>query len=88
MNKKHQHVSIANCQKFLTKSQNELEALSKLELEVDKIKSLLPRKKITLIKKFMTYMTKVNTLFNEYKDISSALKDSSDVAICQPILKG
>ena len=88
MNKKRQQVSIANCQKFLTKSQNELEALSKLELEVDKIKSLLPRKKITLIKKFMTYMTKVKTLFNEYKDISSALKDSSDVAICQPILKG
>lgn len=87
-NKKHQHVSIANCQKFLTKSRNELEALTKLELEVDKIKSLLPRKKITLIKKFMTYMTKVKTLFDEYKDISSTLKDSSDIAICQPILKG
>ena len=46
-----------------------------------------PKQKVKALKSFMARMTKSKELLDEYQDISSSMKDHSDIQLCQPILK-
>ena len=79
--------ALVQCQQFLEKSKKDLKALSNLESKADILKVLEPKKKIKLIKVFMSFMTNVKALFDEYKDIASSLTENDDKIVCQPVLK-
>ena len=79
--------ALVQCQQFLEKSKKDLKALSNLESKADTLRFLEPKKKIKLIKIFMSFMTNVKALFDEYKDIASSLTENDDKIVCQPVLK-
>ena len=79
--------ALGQCQQFLEKSKKELNALSNMESKAETIKTLKPKEKIIIIKEFMSFMTKVRSLFDDYKDISSSLITNDDKNLCHPVLK-
>ena len=79
--------ALVQCQQFLEKSKKDLKALSNLESKADTLKILEPKKKIKLIRVFMTFMTNVKVLFDEYKELASSLMENDDKIVCQPVLK-
>ena len=79
--------ALVQCQQFLLKSKKDLKALSNLESKTDTLKILEPKKKIKLIRSFMSLMTNVKSLFDEYKVLSSSLTENDDKVVCQPVMK-
>ena len=79
--------ALVQCQQFLEKSKKDLKALSNLESKAGILNILEPKKKIKLIRVFMTFMTNVKALFDEYKDLASSLTENDDKILCQPVLK-
>ena len=79
--------AIVQCQQFLVKSKKDLKALTMLESKADTLDILEPRQKIKLIRVFMSLMTNVKSLFDEYKVLSSSLTENDDKIVCQPVMK-
>ena len=79
--------AIVQCQQFLVKSKKDLKALTTLESKAEALNILEPRQKIKLIRVFMSLMTNVKSLFDEYKVLSSSLTENDDKIVCQPVMK-
>lgn len=79
--------ALVQCQQFLLKSKKDMKAFGNLESKADTLRILEPKKKIKLIRNFMSLMTNVKSLFDEYKVLSSSLTENDDKIMCQPVMK-
>lgn len=78
--------AIERCQALVVNSRKYLKG-SRKDTTLKDIQTMNPKQKVKALKSFMARMTKSKELLDEYQDISSSMKDHSDIQLCQPILK-
>lgn len=78
--------AVERCQALLVSSKKYLKG-SRKDTTLKDIQTMNPKQKVKALKSFMARMTKSKELLDEYQDITSSMKDHSDIQLCQPILK-
>ena len=78
--------AIERCQSLLVNSRKYLKSLVK-DSKLKEVQKMNPKQKVKALKVFMKEMTKSKKLLEEYQQITTEMKDHSDVQVCQPLLK-